>query len=172
MLKTRFNVFLGPIIESFVLFPLLLNCLRRWDAFAGAQFNLGLIKKNLKTRTNTATHDVSSCQSECGGWTLVAHLFSAGAVRRSFPPNIPMLAWSALRRISCCSSVNTDQPRAHRHCSQHCDESTVSGLAPSKEKNLHQPPPPPNPPPVLEKNKRGSNRFTPCPPHPSYYGNA
>lgn len=47
--------------------------------------------------------------------TLVAYLLCAGAVRRSFPPNIPMLAWSSPRRISCCSFVNTDQPRAHWH---------------------------------------------------------
>lgn len=50
-----------------------------------------------------------------GGETLVAYLLCAEAVRRSFPPNIPMLAWSSSRRISCCSFVNTDQPWAHWH---------------------------------------------------------
>ena len=40
----------------------------------------------------------------------LAYLFFAWAVRLSFPPNIPMLACSEQRRVSCCSSVNTDQP--------------------------------------------------------------
>lgn len=154
MFPTRFNVFWGPFIESVVLFPLLLNCLTRWDAFMDAQFNSGLVMKNLKTRTNTATRDVSSCHSECGGWTLVCLPLLCRSCQKVLPskyPHVRMIGAEEDLMLLCQHwPTSSRQAVQSRLWWVHCFRSGTF--------EIKQPLP--------------LYRFTSCPPHPSYYGNA